>query len=276
MSINNIHKQLTGVIYLITNLQNLENNIKPFYYIGSKYCLDEWNKGIYYGSSKLLTEDINKSNKSFFKREILETLIYTNYNDLLRLEYEYIRKYNAMRSSSYYNDSRGSNKWKIPPEAYKRRSKRMKSGNLTDGEIKVANILQEHQNRKKLGIFTEKELESFKTTGLINKKRKQNGDYTDKELAGHIKIGQTRKNRTAKDGLTEKEKAFYKSISIRKKNGLWTEKEIEGMKISSNKIKTLKWINNGIINKRVYPDEIQMFMEDNWKFGRIKKDKKNG
>lgn len=92
-----------GVIYKITNTKNVETNTMPFWYIGSKKSLIEWNKGKYYGSSKNLTRDIRLIGKEFFVREIIEIIEFSSYRVLVARELEVINEYNAVDQLEYYN-----------------------------------------------------------------------------------------------------------------------------------------------------------------------------
>lgn len=86
-----------GYIYLVTN------NINNKKYIGKRESseFDEF----YWGSGKYLQNAIHKYGKENFSREILEWA--ETKEELYRLEEEYIRSYNAVESSEYYNLTKG-------------------------------------------------------------------------------------------------------------------------------------------------------------------------
>ncbi len=82
-------------VYLITNL------ILNKQYVGSKLCYkDDPLNDNYWGSSKYLSADIEIYGKENFTKEII-TAEYTNKNDMLNGETEYILKYDTLEPNGY-------------------------------------------------------------------------------------------------------------------------------------------------------------------------------
>lgn len=91
-----------AIIYLTENLYNKENNILPWRYVGS----DQYNVPEYYGSSKLLKEDINRLGKEFFVKTILKDCGEVDNKTLRKIEAdEYLKVLNVKKDPSYYNES---------------------------------------------------------------------------------------------------------------------------------------------------------------------------
>lgn len=82
-------------VYLITNL------VLNKQYVGSRMCYkDKIEDDIYWGSSKYLNEDYEIYGKTNFTKEILKD-DYTNKNNMLDGETEYILKYNTLEPNGY-------------------------------------------------------------------------------------------------------------------------------------------------------------------------------
>ena len=281
-----------GVIYKVTNLENLKCGMEPYFYIGSKKSYQEWKDIDYYGSSKQLLEDIHTQHLSNFKREIIELVNFNNYEELLIKERNLLLDLNAVKSTEYYNLSIPDGKWFVNDEIY-------------------TNI----RNRKQRGSFTESELEGFKKSGDSHRIRKGAGDFTDKELEGYKKIKQYQSRKTRGEfspneleayrlrsiryqngDFTDAELKKHNDQKIRKQNGNFTDAEIEGYKkrsrrqqkegfskseklwltkfskLASNTI----WINNTIKSKRISENKLDQFLSEGWIKGRLSfKHKKN-
>lgn len=98
---NLIVRHMKGCIYLIVNKKNLTNKIKPFLYIGSKKDID----GIdtYWGSSKILAEDIKSIGIENFEKTIIEEIQYDNYTELVSKEADYHIAFDVVKSKLFYN-----------------------------------------------------------------------------------------------------------------------------------------------------------------------------
>ena len=87
------------VIYQTTNLINNKK------YIGR----DAWNRSNYIGGGKALKQAIKKYGKENFKKEILE---YCNSKEeLLEREAYWLKFYNVVEDSNYYNMTLSSKGW---------------------------------------------------------------------------------------------------------------------------------------------------------------------
>lgn len=82
-------------VYIITNL------ILEKQYVGSRLCYkDKIEDDIYWGSSKYLNEDYKIYGKENFTKKILQS-DYTNKNDMLDGETDYIFRYNTLEPNGY-------------------------------------------------------------------------------------------------------------------------------------------------------------------------------
>ena len=104
-----------GYIYMTTNLLNGKK------YIGKKsksYFVHD-----YLGSGKELWEDIDKLGRNNFEVRIIDDTANTE-EELCELEKFYIKKYNAVESSDFYNIAEGGNGgriYKVHPRGFKGR-----------------------------------------------------------------------------------------------------------------------------------------------------------
>lgn len=92
-----------GVIYLIINHHNLENNLRPFLYIGST-TKNGKDYEEYFSSSKFLKDDVNTLGISFFtKTKLFERYDFKSIEELLDKEAEYQKLFDAVKSDIFYN-----------------------------------------------------------------------------------------------------------------------------------------------------------------------------
>ena len=123
-SLEDVPQGAIGFVYKITNTQNDKFYIgKKVFFITRKmkisnrekkktetmkrfkYVSKESDWKTYYGSCQELKDDINKSDKSFFKREILQFC--KTKKGMTYLELEYQIKYNVLENDSYNNNILG-------------------------------------------------------------------------------------------------------------------------------------------------------------------------
>jgi hypothetical protein len=91
-----------AIIYLTENLYNKENNILPWRYVGS----DQNNNSEYYGSNKLLKEDIKRLGKEFFVKHTLKEYCNVDNKILRKIEAEeYLQPMNVKKDPTYYNQN---------------------------------------------------------------------------------------------------------------------------------------------------------------------------
>jgi len=91
-----------AIIYLTENLYNKENNILPWRYVGS----DQNNNSEYYGSNKLLKEDIKRLGKEFFVKDTLKEYCDVDNKILRKIEAEeYLQPMNVKKDPTYYNQN---------------------------------------------------------------------------------------------------------------------------------------------------------------------------
>lgn len=123
-SLEDMPQDVIGFIYKITNTQNGKFYIgKKMFFVTRKikisnkekkktgtmkrfkYVSRESDWKTYYGSCQELKDDINKSNKSFFEREILQFCKTKKVMTYLELKYQII--YNVLENNSYNNNILG-------------------------------------------------------------------------------------------------------------------------------------------------------------------------
>ena len=123
-SLENIPQDVIGFVYKITNTQNGKFYIgKKMFFVTKKikisnrekkktgttkrfkYVSRENDWKTYYGSCQELKDDINKSDKSFFEREILQFCKTKKGMTYLELKYQII--YNVLENNSYNNNILG-------------------------------------------------------------------------------------------------------------------------------------------------------------------------
>lgn len=123
-SLEDVPQGAIGFVYKITNTQNDKFYIgKKVFFITRKmkisnrekkktetmkrfkYVSKESDWKTYYGSCQELKDDINKSDKSLFKREILQFC--KTKKGMTYLELEYQIKYNVLENNSYNNNILG-------------------------------------------------------------------------------------------------------------------------------------------------------------------------
>lgn len=86
-------------IYLTTNIYHKMIGVNPYRYIGS----DQNDNNEYFGSSKLLKEDIEFFGKENFIKEILKFIPNIDNKSLRRIETHYLKHNNVKLDKSYYN-----------------------------------------------------------------------------------------------------------------------------------------------------------------------------
>jgi group I intron endonuclease len=86
-------------IYLTINHHNKENEILPWRYIGS----DQKDNPKYFGSSKLLKEDMQKLGSTAFEKIILETFEQISNKELRKKEETYLKQNDVKKDNTYYN-----------------------------------------------------------------------------------------------------------------------------------------------------------------------------
>jgi len=294
-NIYNNTKPQFGVIYLITNLKNVKENKNPKYYIGSKKYLSEWEKGEYYGSSRILTEDIDTLGKKHFKREILQIIEYIDYKELLEQEHSLISEKDAVFSEEYYNKAiytenffiatekvyekrskgiftdaeieshnkeklrKANGQWTAAElDAYNKRSERKKSGKYTEAEL---TMFKRESERRQNGNYTKAELNSFKKESV----RKKAGIWTKKEINARQKINK----RKSKKQWTEAERDAYRICSERRQQGLWTDAELAAHKSHKEKMSGRTWINNGVESRNVKGNLLSELLNEDYVLGRL-------
>lgn len=108
-----------GFIYITTNTINGKR------YLGQRKYSNGWKS--YLGSGKSLSKAIEKYGKSNFKREIIKEV--ETPEELNRLEYEFSRKYNVVKSRYWYNQCYGggaTNGFKFSEESKRKLSNSLK------------------------------------------------------------------------------------------------------------------------------------------------------
>ena len=180
-----------GFVYLITNLHNGKGYIGCKQYLSyrkMKETESDWKT--YMGSSKWLTQDIEKIGKEHFKFEIIAE--YKNKRSLRYYELYYQMKFNVLSSTfegtdepAYYN-SRVGGKFYRPVESYKdpeyrkKLSKTVKKG-MEDPEVRKI-IKESNKRRVKDPEFLKKISNSLKKATSNHKRDPVTGRYTKKNV----------------------------------------------------------------------------------------------
>ena len=250
-----------GYIYKTTNLINGK------IYIGKRQK-QEFDK-YYLGSGIYLKKAIEKYGKENFSCEIIDEC--NSIEELNEREIYWIDKLNSRIKSIGYNISKGGDGgWygvNLRPN-YKRMI--IVKSNKTRKISKKSKLKNSKSNKERWTPELRKE------HGEKIHNYYSNSNLSEEELElRHRKISESHKGQKAwNKGLTketDKRVAKYSKNLIGKNKGpnLKLSKSLR----ETDKNKNTKWMNNGIIEKIIKPEEINLYLKNNWKFGRIKKAK---
>lgn len=246
-----------GVIYLIKCLIN--NKI----YIGQTTQKgDIFDK--YFGSGHNIKLAIKKYGKENFIKEVLCEC--SNKQELNEMEKFYIKKYNPD-----YNIHEGGSGGAHDTEAYKNRGKKLKGLKRTPEQIE--NIRKSQQGKKL----------SNKHKNAISKgcKGKPGRKLTKEEIEHQrqVHLGQKNKNKgktfdeiyndpeSLKQRIHNTLKEKYKNGYINPRTG--TKSSEYSKKRSSETHRGTIWINNGIKNKKIQPENLQEYVKSGWTKGMV-------
>ena len=223
------------------------NNLNGDYYYGvhSTNNLDDG----YLGSGRRITRSINKYGESNFTREIVQ--YFSNVKNAYSLERAIVTS-ELLLDNHCLNIAIGGN-----------------GGNtyagFTDEELKDVGIKISKANKgKKLGPFTEEHKQKLRVPKSEEHKQKMRDNHADFTGKNNPMYGKNAEDYMTLEAVQQKRqrqstsiKEYYKNPENRKKCG----------KGSLGK----KCINNGNINKLVYSSELELFLNNGWQLGRLKK-----
>lgn len=269
-----------GFVYCITD------NINGKKYIGRKYF---WSKRkdkktakkvkkesdwkTYYGSSDLLKEEILCHGKEHFKREILSLHLTQGSVNYTEIEEQFVR--NVVSSDEYYNESingkfhnvrldgRDFSNVLIHTENWRKaHSEFMSRYNL--GRIKITNgtknrYINPDKDQIPVGWYrgttVSPEGKIKRSIGL--KKAWEDGSFDQRPKPKPLSTETKKKIALAQTG--EKNHRYGK-----KNSSLQTE-------AITKSVKSTKWINDGVTNKRVPETILDFYLNDGWVLGAIQK-----
>lgn len=240
-----------GYIYETTNLINGKK------YIG-KHKFNKFDKN-YYGSGTNLKKALNKYGKENFKVIILEE-VNTNQEDLDKAEIRWIEAANAVRSDKYYNNSYGGEN-----EGWYPYHKVIKDN---PGLNPWLNRNHTEETKKKISESRKGKIPWNK--GLTKETDKRIKDYTNKMINSKLgsvpwNKGLTKETDSRLHGYTHSNETKRKVSETLRGHIVLDETKTKISKSRSNR----KWINNGIENKCVKLEELNLYIKHGYKLGRI-------
>lgn len=210
------------------------NTITDMYYVGCKIS-DEFVPD-YYGSGTYLREALKMYGKDSFTVELLEWV--NNFDDkkqLYKREKYWVEYYDAARSNNYYNISATGN-----------------SGNTILG-------------------LNEEDLIRYKNKQRIISKNRMT---TGKGMFGRGVSLAGKNNPMYGKKHTEHSKELNRFKHLGKKASEETRTKMRASHSPDNtppSHKGRKSVNNGVVVRRIYPNEISEYLEDGWKLGGLKR-----
>lgn len=266
-----------GYIYMTINVLNGKR------YIGQKKSNKFLTKYEYAGSGKLLWRSINKYGIDNFAIELLDTA--NSKEELNRKEIYWIEYYDAVDDPMFYNILRGGKGGDITVKmteneynTFRKRISEHNKGRDNSGK-KNGFYGKHHSNEVRMKI-------SYCMRNLSEEsKRKMSDNHADisgknNPMYGVHRYGENNpfygkkhteesKKRISESMSGENNPNYGKHRSEDTKSKI--SKALKGKKRNYSPTKDRKVINNGIENKYVYPDEIQSYLDNGWKYGRVKK-----
>lgn len=144
--------------------------------------------------------------------------------------------------------------------------------NLFNKEEYYGDVIEEHMiNNKQFRLEREAYwIEQLKPELNIVRDETNRGEYFSGENSSmYGKTGE--KNHMFGKHRSEETKKKIGAAHKGKHRSEETKKNIsESLKGKPSRTNGTKWINNGVTNKRVKPDELHQYLNNGWKFGRIK------
>lgn len=243
-----------GYIYKTTNLVNGK------IYIGRHKSSVFTN---YKGSGKALWNAINKYGWDNFKVELLCEC--ESSEELNEKEKFYIKEYNTKDKSIGYNISDGGEQGypilsgKNNPMYGKRMSdeSRKKMSDSQKGKtipLEVRNKMSESHKGKKKSLETRIKMSEYQRNRVVSKETCR-------------KISESLKGNT--NGSGERSEEACKKMSESHKGKRLSQETIKKL---SNITSNLKWINNGICNKRVSISDLDYYLNNGWIIGMLHKE----
>lgn len=203
------------IIYETTNHLFKSWGITPYRYIGS----DQHNKPNYFGSSKLLKNDINDFGKEFFEKKILYSFENVSNVELREFESKLLISLDCAKDKTYYNRTNTSHKGYIETEEEK--IIRMKK---TQDKFRIWFDTTPEAERKKYNVL--------KNYSLLNLKGKTYEEIYGKEKSEEIKEKIRDKTRGRNNGaskyntFTENDRLIIKNLY---RTGLYHKKDLMDM-----------------------------------------------
>lgn len=281
--------------YIITNITDSITTGK--YYIGVRSCDCDPIEDIYYlGSSKYLSEDIDRLGKDKFKKNII--CVFDNRQDAMLHEIELHHKFDVGNNQLFYNKINSSSEgftWigQAHTDATKQKIRqKRKNQKITEAQIEkfkrtwankskneVENYKKYRQDLWKNKSKHEKELfkekmsqivsDYWKTVSdadkqkrvkkILTTKANWSPEQKERDFLARSKAQKKAKNNRSQEQINlfvEKRKNTYKNMSEDRLNQI--------SKKRSKKMKGRKWYNNGQISKMFFENEVP----DGFKLGR--------